>query len=168
MTFLPTHVPLEEALSSFICEDPAGALLQSQWHRNLYGIQLSRLRSWRDPTRMAASLQTSSIIMATWMLIALPTTYLNEARVLPAFCSKIGAVASGTVLISKGLSEGSSVYWCRAFSIPGTETVNPAKQKHRQKNLVLIAGTVRGLQALWYRVHKWTVQILDRPLHQKQ
>lgn len=61
---------------------------------------------------------------------------------LPAFCSKTGAVASGTVFISKGLSEGSSVYWCRAFSIPGTETVKPAKQKHRQKNSVLIAGTV--------------------------
>lgn len=65
---------------------------------------------------------------------------------LPAFCSKIGAVARGTVFISKGLSEGSSVYWCRAFSIPGTETVNPAKQNHRQKISVLMLNLPQNQQ----------------------
>lgn len=144
MTFLPSHIPLEEAVSSLICEDQAGWLLQSQWHCDLYDIELSHLCSWPDSTRMAASLQTSKLMMATWVLLALPTAYLNRAGVLPAFCSKIGAVASGTVFISKGFSEGSSVYWCRAFSMPGTETVNPEKQKHRQINSVLTAGTVRN------------------------
>lgn len=68
-----------------------------------------------------------------------PASALPSGWDLPAFCSRMGAVARGTVFMSKGFSEGSSVYWCRAFSMPGTDTVSPAEEKGR-KNSVLRAG----------------------------
>jgi len=47
MAFLPTHIPLQEALSSFISEDQAGLLLQSQRHCNLYGTpEPPRVLAW--------------------------------------------------------------------------------------------------------------------------
>lgn len=74
-----------------------------------------------------------------------PAHFHGTGRIpLPAFCSKMGAVARGTVLMSKGFSEGSRVYCCRAFSIPGTETVSPAQEKGR-KIQFLRAGTAPGI-----------------------
>lgn len=49
----------------------------------------------------------------------------------PALCSMIGAVAKGTDFKSKGFSEGSRVYWCRALSRPGMDTVNPGDRRDR-------------------------------------
>lgn len=50
---------------------------------------------------------------------------------LPALCSTIGAVANGTDFRSKGFSEGSRVYWCRALSRPGMDTVKPGDRRDR-------------------------------------
>lgn len=41
----------------------------------------------------------------------------------------MGVVARGTDLRSKGFSDGSSVYCCRALSRPGMDTVRPRGQK---------------------------------------
>lgn len=49
----------------------------------------------------------------------------------PALCSMIGAVAKGTDFKSKGFSEGSRVYWCRALSRPGMDTVKPGGRRDR-------------------------------------
>lgn len=51
----------------------------------------------------------------------------------PVFCSVIGAVARGTVFMSNGFSEGSSVYWWSDFSKPGMDTDKP---EHRRKRLI--------------------------------
>lgn len=48
---------------------------------------------------------------------------------LPVFCSVIGVVARGTDFMSKGFSDGSKVYWCRAFSRPGMETDRPGSSR---------------------------------------
>lgn len=53
---------------------------------------------------------------------------LLKLRFTPVFCSVMGAVAKGTVFMSNGFSEGSSVYWWRDFSSPGTDTDRPAKK----------------------------------------
>lgn len=41
----------------------------------------------------------------------------------------MGAVAKGTVFMSNGFSDGSSVYWWRDFSSPGTDTDRPANKQ---------------------------------------
>lgn len=49
----------------------------------------------------------------------------------PVLCSVMGAVARGTDLRSKGFSDGSRVYCCRALSKPGMDTVKPRGQWER-------------------------------------
>lgn len=47
----------------------------------------------------------------------------------------MGVVARGTDLRSKGFSDGSRVYCCRALSKPGMDTVRPRGQWEREVTL---------------------------------
>lgn len=78
------------------------------------------------------------------MLIA----YSIGGKLLPAFCSKTGAIARGIDFMSNGFSEGSNVYWYKAFSIPGTETVKPVKHsKSQHYNFFPV------LESRWAQIH---------------
>lgn len=48
--------------------------------------------------------------------------------------------------MSKGFSDGSRVYWCRAFSRPGTETDRP--ENSRRRKLITHTHNVRTAQTL--------------------
>lgn len=64
-----------------------------------------------------------------------------QKNTIPAFFSSavIGWVASGTLLISNGASDGSKVYWCKAFSRPTIDTWRATQgNKNRQFTLVWI------------------------------
>lgn len=94
--------------------------------------------SWRDGANFSGSLlvatgaiseQTNKIVLKDLIpeRDSFSVTKKNKQIpvVVPVFCSVIGAVARGTVFISKGFSEGSKVYWWRDFSKPGMETESP-------------------------------------------
>lgn len=57
----------------------------------------------------------------------------------------IGAVAKGTDFKSKGFSEGSRVYWCRALSRPGMDTVKPGDRRNKPLRLQITPSLCRVL-----------------------
>ncbi|KAG7272285.1 hypothetical protein CRUP_018583 [Coryphaenoides rupestris] len=57
----------------------------------------------------------------------------------------MGVLTRGTLFMSKGLSEGSRVYWCRDFSRPGTDTDRPGSTTRLKMNRMYLEGAgVRG------------------------
>lgn len=61
----------------------------------------------------------------------------------------IGAVAKGTDFKSKGFSEGSRVYWCRAFSKPGMDTVKPGDRRDKSLKAQIMSALYHSLN--WER-----------------